>query len=261
MSNSDLQNQRILITGAARRIGRSISYAFAESGAEVVVHYRSSAREAEELVAELAQYGQDHRCVQCDLTDAASRDKLIPELMEEVGPLDAVINNASAYVRSPLKDIDEEQALRDYRINFFAPFALMTSFARYCGKGYIINLLDQRIDRIEPNAGTYALAKKSLRDATLTAAVEWAPQIRVNAVSPGVVLPPPGAAEDKLEELLVDVPMRARTTTEEIARACMFLATMPTVTGEILCVDGGMHLAGSARPEPRRADYSAPEGG
>jgi NAD(P)-dependent dehydrogenase (short-subunit alcohol dehydrogenase family) len=125
----------------------------------------------------------------------------------------------------------------------------MLDFVRECRRGFIINLLDQRISRVEPGAGSYGLAKKSLRDATEAAAVEWAPEIRVNAVAPGIVLPPPGVSPDQLEPLLVNVPMGSTSSCEEVADACLFLASSTTVTGQILYVDGGMHLAATVQPE------------
>jgi NAD(P)-dependent dehydrogenase (short-subunit alcohol dehydrogenase family) len=95
---------------------------------------------------------------------------------------------------------------------------------------------------VDPGAGAYGLAKKSLRDATEAAALEWAPEIRVNGVAPGFVLPPPGVSPEKMEKFLPGIPMRRAATPEEIADACWFLATAPILTGQILFVDGGLHL-------------------
>ena len=148
---------------------------------------------------------------------------------------------------------------RDYEVNFVAPFTLMQQFARHCRAGFIINLLDQRVATTDPGAGAYGLAKKSLRDVTEAAAIEWAPAIRVNAVAPGLVLPPPGVAPEKMLPLLANIPMGCPSSPEEVAAACVFLAMAETITGHILYVDGGMHLAPCVQPEQEKSrEDSAP---
>ena len=124
-----------------------------------------------------------------------------------------------------------------------------------CRRGCIVNLLDRRVAGVDPAAGSYGLAKKALRDATEAAALEWAPDIRVNAVAPGYSLPPPGVDPEKMLPLLEGVPMRQPSSPEEIAAACVFLARSPTVTGHVLFVDGGLHLAHGGPAEVPRADY------
>lgn len=237
-----LANDTVLITGAAVRIGRSIAWRFAQAGARVVVHYHRSSTAAAALIADLPEVGRAHVAVQADLADAAQRAALIPALCERGCTPDCLVNNASIYRRLPLLDVDGAALQRDYEINFIAPFLLMRDFARHCRRGCIINLLDQRVATVDPAAGAYALAKKSLRDATEAAAVEWAPDIRVNAVAPGFVLPPPGVPAEKMQRLLANIPMRRASALEEVADACLYLATAATVTGQILFVDGGLHL-------------------
>ena len=239
-----LNGKNILITGAAVRIGRAIAEAFAEQGASVVIHYRSSEEEAVNLCDELTSIGGQHYTIQADLAKSEERDELIPRANELVDGLDCLINNASVYRRSYLAEVEEEDLWRDYIINFVAPFMLMRSFKKTVSTGSIINLLDQRVDVVDPAAGTYGCAKKSLRDVTEGSAVEWAPDIRVNGVAPGVVLPPPNVPEEKMEELLQNIPMQKNSGLEEIAQTCVFLTKAETVTGEVIYVDGGLHLTG-----------------
>ncbi|MFO7821520.1 MAG: SDR family oxidoreductase [Lentisphaeria bacterium] len=246
-----LNSRTVLVTGGAKRIGRAICRAFAEHGATVIIHYRHSQAEAEALREELRQHGDDHVAIQADLTIPEQRRKLIARSLEINGQLDFLVNNASVYRRSRLRDVNDEEARKDFDINFFAPFALMRDFANCKGNGSIINLLDQRVAKADPAAGTYGLAKKALRDATEAAAVEWAPEIRVNGISPGVVLPPPGVSKEKMVPILKGVPMQTNTTPEEIANACIYLATAETVTGTILNVDGGLHLVTPLHGEKR----------
>lgn len=245
-----LTGTNVLITGAARRIGRAIAVAMAAAGARVAVHYGRSASEAAELVAELtrlAPAGPAPLSIQADLMDGDARRALIPRLLEQGFPVNCLINNASVYRRRALATISPIDFRHDYEINFTAPFELMQAFAVHCRAGTIINLLDQRVATVDPSAGAYGLAKKSLRDATEAAALQWAPAIRVNAVAPGLVLPPPGVAPEKMQPLLDSVPLRRASTPREVALACVFLASADTITGQILFVDGGLHLA----PLPR----------
>lgn len=254
----DLSSTRVLITGAGVRLGRQMALAFARAGARVVVHYNQSEDAAQELLGQLLQFSEGHCCVRADLTNPEERQTLIPGLIADGFRLNCLVNNASVYRRCPLAHVISERLREDYEINFVAPFLLMRDFALYCEEGNIINLLDQRVATVDPSASSYGFAKKSLRDATEAAAVQWAPRIRVNAVAPGLVMPPPGVPAEAMARLVQRVPMAESTSPEEIAEACLFLATSRTITGQVLYVDGGLHLVGTPLPERDEADYSAP---
>ncbi len=236
--------QRILITGAAVRIGRAIALRFARGGAAVAVHFNRSQAEAHALLAELEALapGAGHRAVRADLLNPQDRARLIPGLAEAGFIPDCLVNNASTYRRCSLRSLTPEQVRDDFEVNFTAPFELMRDFARVCCRGSIVNLLDQRVAAVDPGAGAYGLAKKALRDATEAAALEWAPEIRVNAVAPGFVLPPPGVAPEKMEKFIPGIPMKRAAAPEDVADACWFLAGAAGITGQILFVDGGLHL-------------------
>lgn len=245
-----LGGKKVLITGGAVRLGRAVAMAFAENGASVIIHYHESEDEAYSLRDDLVrEYGGQHYLVKADLTRRQERAGLISGVVEQSDGLDCLVNNASVYRRSYLRDVEEEDFQRDYDINFVAPFVLMREFCRLVGSGSIINLLDQRIAITDPAGGSYACAKKSLRDVTEAAAVEWAPAIRVNGVAPGVVLPPPGVSKEKMKPLIKHIPMQQKTSLGEIAEACVFLAAAETITGTILYVDGGLHLKPNALGE------------
>lgn len=251
----ELANTRVLITGAGVRIGRQMAIRFARAGARVVVHYNQSEDAAQELLGLLNGISEGHCCVRADLTHAEERQTLIPGLVADGYSLNCLVNNASVYRRCPLAHVISERLREDYEINFVAPFLLMRDFALYCEEGNIINILDQRVANVDPSASTYGFAKKSLRDATEAAAVQWAPRIRVNAVAPGLVLPPPGVEADAMGRLTQLVPMAEASSADEIADACLFLATARTITGQVLYVDGGLHLTGAPLPERDEADY------
>ena len=233
-----------LVTGAAVRIGRAIAGEFARAGFRVIVHHHQSQDEAIALVAELEEgFPAGHLAMGADLREENERAALFAELLERDLRPSVLVNNASTYRRGSLLALDEAGLAADYAINFIAPLMLMRLFARHCQSGCIINVLDQRVAGIEANTGGYGLAKKSLRDATELAALEWAPRIRVNGVAPGLSLPPPGVPSEKMERLLTNVPLRRPTAPEEIGRACVFLATTASITGQILFLDGGQRLA------------------
>ncbi|MBQ6472782.1 MAG: SDR family oxidoreductase [Victivallales bacterium] len=238
--------QSVLITGAAKRIGRSLALAFAEAGWRVAIHYNQSREEAESLLAQLGGVTAGHAIVQADFSVPSAASEVIPALTRQGFIPDALINSASKYTRLSLADIAPERLASALAVNFQAPFELMRSFRSHVGRGCIINILDQRVAYVDPAAGPYALAKKSLRDATLAAALEWAPDIRVNAIAPGLVLSPPGVPAERLQPLIARIPARRRTTEGDLAAAALFLAASPAITGQILYVDGGLHLLGHA---------------
>jgi NAD(P)-dependent dehydrogenase (short-subunit alcohol dehydrogenase family) len=144
-----------------------------------------------------------------------------------------------------LAETDCPAAKEMYQVNFFAPFELMRLFRKNVDSGVVVNLLDQRVALVDPDASVYNFSKKSLRDATEACALAWAPEIRVNGIAPGVVLPPAGGSMEKMRRILRRVPMGRRTTEEEIASAALWLAE-GWMTGNILYLDGGLHLTAPA---------------
>jgi NAD(P)-dependent dehydrogenase (short-subunit alcohol dehydrogenase family) len=245
----DLQDWRVVVTGGAVRIGRAICLAFARAGARIIVHCNRSVEAARELLAMLEGGPDRHLIVRGDLTGAEFRRSLIHELCCRNHVPHCLVNNASTYRRMPLLETDETEFRKDFEVNFVAPLMLMREFAIHCGEGCIINLLDQRVNQVEAGVGPYGMAKRALRDATEMAALEWAPSIRVNAVAPGYTLPPPGVSAEAMEPLLQNIPSGCSSSPEEIAQACLFLARSPSVTGQTVYVDGGMHLTAPRRTE------------
>ena len=232
----------MLITGAACRIGRAIALALAARGAGIIVHYNHSREEALSLLNQLE--GTGHSAISCDFTDWAQVSELIPELCRRGTAPTALVNNASVYTRTPFSDATPEESERCMRVNFHAPFELMRQFRNCCGKGAIVNLTDQRTAYPDPATGIYGIAKKALQQAAEAAALDWAPDIRVNCVAPGIVLPPPGKSWKGMQPLLEKIPLRQRTTEEEIAQAVIFCLESPYLTGQTLFADGGLHLLG-----------------
>ena len=157
--------------------------------------------------------------------------------------LELLVNNASIFERATIKDTDEEFLQRHFDINFKAPFFLMRDFASLSVKGgHIINIVDTRLAKAGTSYAAYLLSKKALSELTRMAAVEFAPGIRVNAIAPGLILPPEGEGEAYIEELAKRLPLRKRGDTKDVIRAVNYFMESEFVTGEILFIDGGEHL-------------------
>ncbi len=228
-----LKGKRVLVTGGAVRIGKAITQALQAAGAEVVVHYRNSKTEAEALSPFTVQAD-----LQCLETCAG--------LIERAGPLDILINNASIFTKDSLADATPERVRREFQINLFAPMELTRAFAAQAGQGgAIVNLLDRRIACNDSTCAPYSITKKGLENLTQLAALEYAPNITVNAVAPGPVLPPPGSSAESARELAGNIPLDQLPTLGSIAEAVLFLLQADSITGQTLFVDGGQHLLGN----------------
>ena len=226
-----LQGKAALVTGGSRRLGAAICRELAARGAAVVVHYRHSEAEAIALNRVL-KHGVFS--VRSDLANPEERDWTFREAAEWMGRVDILVNNAALFAR----DGEIEPAVL-HAVNVDAPLDLARRVAAQAGGGCVIHMLDARIAR--PEAGPfrqYAATKRELADSVARLAREWAPKTRVNGVAPGPVLVPEG-----VHEVASEIPLGQRPTPEEVARAVAFLAESDAVTGQVLFVDGGQHLA------------------
>lgn len=221
-----------MVTGGALRIGKAITEALQQTGVEVVVHYRHSAAEAKAL---------SPFTVQADLQSMEACSHLV----ERVGPLDILINNASIFTRDSLPVAAPANVLREFQANLLAPMELTRTFAAQAASGAVINLLDRRIRCHDTTCAPYALTKKGLEELTKLAALEYAPDITVNAVAPGPVLPPPGSSAESAREMAGTIPLAALPTPGHIAEAALFLLRAESITGQVIYVDGGQHLLGN----------------
>ena len=230
---------KILITGSAKRIGAAIARYFAEKGHAIVVHCNTSLKDAEALVASFPNPAS-HKIIQMDLTKPDAPARLIRSLHD--APPDVLVNNASVYSRTPLKDATPDVLQAALNINFMIPFELMRCFYNEFKKGNIINILDHRVNHPDPKSGPYAFAKKALRDATLAAALDWAPDVRVNAVAPAFVLPPDGVPLEKMDRLIQASPSKVRPTPLHVAQAIDYILNTPCLNGEIIHLSSALHL-------------------
>ena len=237
-----LRGKTALVTGASRRLGRAIALGLAAEGSNIVVHYRSSAAEAAALCREVRALGVQGWMVDADLADPAANEQVIPRALAAAGTLDILVNNASIFPSSTLENVTPAQLRQSMEVNAWAPFLLSRSFARLVGQGAIINMLDSRITGYDWTHVAYLLSKHALAELTRMSAVEFAPGITVNAVAPGLVLPPEGETEAYLEQRMGSLPLKRHGSAEDVADAVVFLARSRFITGEVLFIDGGRHL-------------------
>jgi NAD(P)-dependent dehydrogenase (short-subunit alcohol dehydrogenase family) len=248
MGRVELTGRTVLVTGAAVRLGRAIALALAEAGADVVVHARHSAAAAGTLCAEIRGLGRRAWQVSGALETPTGAEDLFRQAVAAAGPIDGLVNNAAVFALSSLAQADAAAFEMAWRVNTLAPVMLTRALsahvrARRLPTGRpvagVVNLLDQRIAR--PGAGclAYGVSKQALAAFTLGAARELAPDLTVNGVAPGAVLPPPAGTD---RETAGAIPMGRRPTPEQVADAVVFLLGSPAITGQIVYVDGGQHL-------------------
>lgn len=241
-------DQAVLVTGAAKRIGRAIALALAGEGYAVAVHYGRSSEAADALVGEIIAMGGRACAVQGDLADAQAVARLVPEAASGLGrALTMLVNNASEFEPDDLTDLDPEQWERHFAINLRAPSFLVRDFARQCPEGadgLVINLLDQRVWKPTPHFFSYQLTKSALWTATQTMAQALAPRgIRVNGIGPGPTISNTRQGDEDFRKQVEATPLKRGASPEEIAKAVLFLAATPSITGQMLALDGGQHLA------------------
>lgn len=244
MDSLPLSGKTVLITGAARRIGRALALACAREGADLVLHYRGSEREIRLLEEEIASFGRKAWALQADLQDAGHAQRLV-EQAASLRPLYALVNNASIFESLKAADTTVEQWDRHLAVNLRAPFLLSQAFARQVpsgAQGRIINLLDWRALRPGFDHFPYTISKAGLAALTSALALSLAPDITVNGLALGAILPPSGQSAS--EQLIKRVPAARWGSVEDVEQALIFLLTGPSyITGEIIHVDGGRHLA------------------
>jgi NAD(P)-dependent dehydrogenase (short-subunit alcohol dehydrogenase family) len=242
-----------LVTGAGKRIGRSIAVSLARTGWAVAVHYKNSRREAEDVVREIIAAGGRAAAIQADLLREEETEALLPRAATAIGPLGCLVNSASVFENDAALSVTRESWERHLATNLRAPFVLMQAFARQLpaeADGAIINLLDERVSNLTPHFVSYTVSKAALWTLTQTMALALAPRIRVNGIGPGPTLPSPRQSEAQFLRQQQMMPLRRGTTPEEIAAAVQFILSAPAMTGQMIALDGGQHL-GWAQPGDR----------
>jgi NAD(P)-dependent dehydrogenase (short-subunit alcohol dehydrogenase family) len=235
-----------LVTGASRRIGRVLALGLARAGWHIGVHYRSSADEARGVVEEIESLGRKAVLLPADLADADAVQSLIPRCADMLGAPSCLINNASLFLNDTLATLDIESWQSHMDANLRAPVFLSRSFAETLPadrSGVIINVIDQRVLRPSPDFFSYSVSKSGLWWVTQTMAQALSPRIRVNAVAPGPALPSIHQTADEFEAEAESTLLGRSAPPEDIADAVLYLVGASSVTGQMLTVDSGQHLA------------------
>lgn len=237
-------NQTALITGAAKRLGKAMAIHLAEKGWNLALHYNSSANEAETVCFELREKFPKQRfeLFQANLSKADEVEKLIPEILHKMPALHLLINNASVFEPSRIAETTAEFLDDQFNVNFRAPFLLTKAFTNTCRSGLIVNFADTRIVSNDGKFAAYSLAKKTLWELTKMAALEFGPGIRVNAIAPGLTLPPEGKDQNYLEELSQKIAMKKPGGIKPILKSLDYIIDNDYLTGQLLFCDGGENL-------------------
>ncbi|MCX5493239.1 SDR family oxidoreductase [Kaistia dalseonensis] len=235
-----------LVTGGAKRIGRAIVEDLARNGFAVAIHCNQSKADAEDLAAALRAEGGRATVVMADLADLEAARALPRLAAEALGPVALLVNNASIFEADGIGALDAERFQRQSNINLAAPVFLADAFAAGLPpdrEGLIVNMVDQRAWKTTPHFLSYQLAKSGLLVATRTLAQALAPRIRVNAIGPGPTLPSPRQDVAEFRKQAEAVPLRRGPDLAEFGRTIRYLYETRSITGQMIALDGGQHLA------------------
>lgn len=245
MGTKRFKAEAALITGAAQRLGASIARALALQGIHVVIHYQRSKTAALDLQGEIAASGGRASILQGDLEKQESLEHLVGSAIDLAGPLDILINNASIFEENSFSEMTLESLQQNMTINTYAPLVLSRHFAAQGRHGNIVNMVDTMVMDYDRKHVPYHLSKRALHALTRIMALEFAPAVRVNAVAPGLVLPPKGENLAYLERLSSSNPLLCHGGAEDVVEAVLYLLRADFVTGQTVYVDGGRHMRGS----------------
>ena len=241
MAELPLSGRTALVTGGAVRLGRAIALGLAAQGADIVLHYLSSEAEAERTAEEIRALGRRCLIVRTDLQSPDAPQTLF-DAAQPIGGANILVSSAAVFEKAPFSGTTLDLWDRTFAINLRAPFFLAQTFAARCQKGDILFLADANAQRAGREYLAYSLTKTAIAALTRTLAKTLAPGIRVNAVAPGAILPPPGEGPEYLERLAKRIPLQRIGSPEDIVGAVLYLLQSPYVTGEVLAVSGGSEL-------------------
>lgn len=242
----DLNGKAALVTGGAVRVGKAIALALAQAGADVAINYHSSAAAAMTTVAEIEALGRRAAAIRADVAQGSQVKALVDEAVARLGRLDVLVNSASLWRKTPWAELDEAAWDQLVDIALKGPFLCAKAAAPHLtahGDGAIINIVDLSAFVPFPNFMPHSAAKAGLVNLTYALAMELAPAVRVNAIAPGPVLPPPDYTDAQVQTVAKHTLLGRWGTAADVAQAVIFLAQASYITGVVLPVDGGEHLA------------------
>ena len=248
-------NKTCLITGGAKRIGKSICLALANSGWDVAIHYNESEQEAEDLKAQISEIGTKSTLIQAAFSsnNAEKYDSIIQKVELELGKISLLVNSASSFEYDTAISATRGNLLSSFECNFLAPFLLTQALHKSCkdreklSDCLTVNILDQKIINPNPDFFSYTLSKFTLLEATKLMALEMAPELRVVGLSPGVTMKSQHQSQENFDECFKKTPLGRSSSPEDIAGTILWLAENKSITGVNIVVDGGQHLFPSNR--------------
>ena len=240
-----MEAKKIVITGGATRIGAAIAKSLAGYEVDITVHYNKSKNLAIKLKKELEDLGSNVFLVKANLNNSNQVQKLIREAFKKMKGIDCLINNASIFENDNLLNFNDKSFSKHIDVNLKAPALLTQNFKKYIKNDYgnIINIIDQRIEKLTPFFFSYTLSKSALGTLTVTSAMKLAPKIRVNAISPGPTLKNKRQSESHFKRQWKSVLLKRKVNLENICETVKFLIKNDNITGEVISVDSGQRLA------------------
>lgn len=239
-----VQGAAALVTGAGKRLGAAVALALAAEGADVIVHYNTSAQAACRTCSRAQVLGVHAWPLQADLSSPQACEDIVNRCIEMAGRLDIIVHGASVFDKSNLWSLTPEDLQYNVQLHALASLQMGRRLAEVTRVGRIVNFLDTGIIRYDRNHIAYHLSKRTAFSLTRAMALEFAPGITVNAVAPGLILPPPGEDDGYLEPLKERVPLKRVGNVEAVVSAVLFLIENDYITGQVIFVDGGEHLRG-----------------
>ncbi|MEM6387297.1 MAG: SDR family oxidoreductase [Pseudomonadota bacterium] len=247
---------RALVTGAGKRLGREIALYLADRGFNLAVHYNTSASEAEEVVALCKDKGVQAVSLAADLTCEQDMQSLVPKAVGALdGPLTVLVNSASIFEHDTIETSTRESWDRHLESNLRAPFVLTQRFAAQAPEPFIggewneptaqaliVNMIDQRVRKLTPHFASYTVAKMGLWALTQTSAQALAPAIRVNAIGPGPTMQGARQSRDHFAAQRANTVLKRGAEPSDVSHAVGYFLDAPSVTGQLICIDGGQHL-------------------
>jgi len=252
------QNDRgtALVTGAGKRLGRAMALYLGQRGYDVAVHYSASRPEADAVVADIEALGRRAVVIQADLLVEDEVQAILPAVQDAMnGPVTVLVNNASIFEHESYETATRESWDRHIESNLRAPFVLLQAVAAQCpeprldehgepvAQGLVVNMIDQRVRKLTPDFPSYTIAKTGLWAMTRTAAQALAPRVRVNAIGPGPTLQSVHQSAEQFAAQRARTPLKRGANPSDIVGALGYYLDAPSVTGQLLCIDGGQHLA------------------
>ena len=240
----ELSGRIALVTGGGIRVGRVLVEALAQKGATVAVHYNSSRTGADDVVASIRKTGGTAEAFAADLTNPAAPATLVDSVVKRFGRLDILVNSAAVMIKTPFGSVDSKTWDSMFALNLRAPFFLAQAAAPHLrrAQGAIVNIADHMALERWPAYIPHSLTKGAVIHMTRALAQELAPEVRVNAIAPGVVLMPESANAREAEQLQASTPLKRLGSPQDVAQAMMYLLEAEYVTGEMVIVDGGRHI-------------------